>query len=95
MENLGTDQLEPTLIKVDNQCAIGLCSNPLAHKGAKHIEVRYHYIRELVQNKTICVVYVGTKLQLADALTKAVDGDTHEKFLKGIGLVAVPIENSV
>jgi hypothetical protein len=80
---------------VDNQCAIGLCSNPLAHKGAKHIEVRYHYIRELVQNKTICVVYVGTKLQLADALTKAVDGDTHEKFLKGIGLVAVPIENLV
>jgi hypothetical protein len=38
---------------------------------------------------------VGTKLQLADALTKAVDGDTHEKFLKGIGLVAVPIENLV
>ena len=95
MENLGAVQLEPTLLKVDNQCAIGLCSNPLAHKGAKHIEVRYHYIRELVENKTICVVYVGTKLQLADALTKAVDGDTHEKFLKGIGLVAVPNENLV
>jgi hypothetical protein len=42
LDNLGTTQILPTLLRCDNESAIGLAYNPLAHKGAKHIEVRYH-----------------------------------------------------
>jgi hypothetical protein len=66
----------------------------LAHKGSKHIEVRYHYIREQVADGTIDVVYVDTNNQLADVLTKAVDGETFSKCLSGFGLALVPKESS-
>ena len=51
-----------------------LAYNHLAHKGSKHIEVRYHFIREQLASGTIKVEYVDTTQQLADVLTKAVDG---------------------
>ena len=74
--NLGSTQMSPTALRCDNESAIGLAYNPLAHKGSKHIEVRYHYIREQVINKTIELGYVNTCKQIADVLTKAVDGET-------------------
>jgi hypothetical protein len=56
--------------------------------------VRYHYIREQVADGTIDVVYVDTNNQLADVLTKAVDGETFSKCLSGFGLALVPKESS-
>jgi hypothetical protein len=93
LDNLGESQIEPTCLHCDNESAIGLAYNPLAHKGSKHIEVRYHYIREQVADGTIDVEYVDTKNQLADVLTKAVDGETFSKCLCGFGLAQVPKES--
>ncbi len=93
LENLEVQQSNPTLLRCDNESAIGLAYNPLAHKGSKHIEVRYHYIREQVANKTIEVEYVDTTSQLADVLTKAVDGETFTKCLDGFGISLVPETN--
>ena len=90
MENLGSRQPYSTLLRCDNESTINLAYNPLAYKGSKHIKVSYHYIREQVIEGTIRVVYVNTKYQLADVLTKALDGGGHEKCLNGFGLIAVP-----
>ena len=54
----------------DNQAAIKLSKNDVNHKKSKHIEVRYHYVRECVQNKLIHLEYLQTKEMLADILTK-------------------------
>ena len=56
---------------VDNDGAISLANNLLSSARTKHIDVRFHFIRELTRSKTISVEYVPTKEQRADILTKA------------------------
>ncbi|KAL8161831.1 hypothetical protein V2J09_013320 [Rumex salicifolius] len=65
----GDDQLRAEL-KIDNKSAIALAKNLVHHDRSKHIDTRYHFIRECVQNGDIRVEYVNTEVQLADILTK-------------------------
>jgi hypothetical protein len=62
----------------------------LLTKVAKHIDFRYHYIREQVADETIVVAYVETRKQLADVLKKAEDGETFQFCIQGCGLGIVP-----
>lgn len=55
---------------VDSQSAIQLVKNPVFHSRTKHIDVRFHYIRERYQEKLFNLEYINTKDQLADILTK-------------------------
>ena len=55
----------------DNEACIHLATNPAAPKRTRHVDIRYHFIRDYCTNKTIDVQYVCTKLQVADILTKA------------------------
>nr|GEV74589.1 hypothetical protein [Tanacetum cinerariifolium] len=54
----------------DNKSAIALCCNNVQHSGAKHIDVRYHFIKEQVENGILELYFVQTKYQLADIFTK-------------------------
>ncbi|KAK8945216.1 hypothetical protein KSP39_PZI007881 [Platanthera zijinensis] len=56
---------------VDNKSAIALTKNPVYHDRSKHIDTRYHYIRDCVERGMIEVEYVHTNDQLADIFTKA------------------------
>jgi hypothetical protein len=47
------DKLETTMVHCDNQNCIKLTKNPIFHDRSKHIYMRYHYIRDLVQRKTV------------------------------------------
>jgi len=58
-------------LKVDNKSAIALMKNPVHHDRSKHIDVKFHFIRECCDGKLIDVEFVGTELQLGDILTKA------------------------
>ena len=69
-EMLNTDVRPPRLL-VDNKSAISLSKNPVFHDRSKHIEIRYHFIRECVEEGRIDINYVCTNDQLADVLTKA------------------------
>ncbi|KAK9870289.1 hypothetical protein WA026_006376 [Henosepilachna vigintioctopunctata] len=64
-------------LNVDNQSAIKLINNPVFHRRSKHIDVRYNFIREKVEQKIIQINYVESSFQLADFLTKAL---SHNKF---------------
>ncbi|KAG7564434.1 Ribonuclease H-like superfamily [Arabidopsis suecica] len=57
----------------DNQSAIDISKNPVQHSRTKHIDVRHHFIRELVEEKKVKIDHVGTEIQLADIFTKALD----------------------
>ncbi|KAK1558510.1 hypothetical protein Q3G72_003173 [Acer saccharum] len=57
----------------DNMSAINISKNPVQHSRTKHIDIRHHFIRELVENKCIVLEHVGTNDQLADLFTKPLD----------------------
>jgi hypothetical protein len=67
---LGTEAAAPEL-KVDNQSAIPLSKNSVFHDRSKHINVRYHYLRDCVDEGLINFIYMANEEQLADLLMKA------------------------
>ncbi|GKE53008.1 hypothetical protein Tco_1488164 [Tanacetum coccineum] len=54
----------------DNKSAIALCCNNVQHSRAKHIDVRYHFIKKWVENKIVELYFVRTEYQQADIFTK-------------------------
>ena len=72
---------------VDNGGAINLASNPLSSARTKHIDVRFHFVRELLSSGIIAVKYVPTSEQRADILTKALVGPIfreHRDFMMNL-----------
>ncbi|KAI3783908.1 hypothetical protein L1987_42998 [Smallanthus sonchifolius] len=58
-------------IMVDNKSAIALTKYPVFHGRSKHIDTRYHFIRECIEEDHIAVEFICGELQKADTLTKA------------------------
>ena len=58
-------------LMVDNKSAIELSKNPVHHNRSKHIDIKFHYIRDCMDAGKVQIDHVGTKDQLADLLTKA------------------------
>jgi hypothetical protein len=71
---------------IDNKSAIDLCKNPVLHDRSKHIETKYHYIRDCVEKK-ITVEQISTKDQLADTLTKPLGRDLFQEQRDRIGVL--------
>ena len=86
-DELGVTDAGPTLIYEDNQGAISMAKNPVFHKRTKHVQIRYHFVREAVEQGTIILEYCRTDDMLADRFTKALARDQFEKLRAGIGLV--------
>ena len=70
----------------DNQSCIAIVMNPISHARSKHFAVRSAFIRDLIENKTVEIVWCPTKLMIADLLTKALDPTQHEYLTELIGL---------
>lgn len=61
---------EPTKVYCDNEVAIAISNNPVHYDRTKHMEVGRHFIKEKIEDGTICMVYVPSSKQVADLLTK-------------------------
>ena len=60
LEEIGMDLTQnPTLIHEDNQGAIAIARNPVSHARTKHIDIRYHFVREAILNKVINLEYTS------------------------------------
>ena len=68
--DLKSTSQKPTVLMEDNQGAISIAKNPVVHARTKHIDIRYHYIREAVQNGTINLCFCPSENMIADLLTK-------------------------
>ena len=64
--------LKPTPMLIDNSSAIAISKGPGVTTRTRHIELRYHYVRQLVSDGEIAPTKIGTKDNLSDILTKAV-----------------------
>ena len=73
----GLTTSKPPKIMADNQGCIKLAENILSTSRAKHIEIRYHYVRDMWEQGKIELVYVPTATMTVDVLTKALPRDRH------------------
>jgi hypothetical protein len=70
----------------DNNGCISIANNPVDYKRSKHIDIKYHFTREQIQNKTILIKYIPTGQQLADTLTKQLPAPKFHEVLFQLGL---------
>ena len=78
--------IQSVTIKADNRGAIALGANPLNHSRSKHIDVRWHFVREKVAEGLIKLEYIGTADMVADGCTKPLVGNKLAKFTRDLGL---------
>ena len=86
---LGDSVAEPTPLCLDNQGCIFLAVNPAIDRRTKHIDIRYHYIRYVIEEGTLRLIYCPTGDMTADVLTKALPSPKVKHFAAALGLVAV------
>jgi hypothetical protein len=79
--------LNHSRLLTDSNSAIELAKNPLYHHRTKHIDIQYHFVREMVKDKVIDLTFIPTDQQLADGLTKPLDLTKTQVLVKGLGLV--------
>lgn len=70
----------------DNQSAIELSKNAVFHKRSKHIDISFHFTRELIEKKVITIQYLRTELMIADIFTKSLSRDKHHKCISMLQL---------
>jgi hypothetical protein len=80
------NNLAPTLIYEDNQSSIKLAENPIHSDRSKHIDVKYHAIRERINKKIVEVQHLPGTEMIADILTKSLGSVLHQRFVKDLGL---------
>ncbi|KAL0539889.1 hypothetical protein IC582_024110 [Cucumis melo] len=70
----------------DNMSAIDISKNPVQHSSTKHIDIRHHFIRDLIENKVITLRHICSNSQLADIFTKPLDATTfvHLRMCLGV-----------
>ena len=78
---------EPVILYCNNTSAINISKNPMMHTKTKHIAIKYHYLRELVQDKEVKMEYVSTKEKIVDIFTKALPKDGHEYLRGKLGVI--------
>nr|GEW64388.1 DNA-directed DNA polymerase [Tanacetum cinerariifolium] len=69
----------------DSKAAITISYNPVQHSRTKHIDVRYHFIKEKVEKGIVEVFFIGTKYQLADLFTKAIPEERFKYLVRRLG----------
>ena len=86
-------EIEPTAPFGDNNGSIALAQNPCDHQKSKHMQVRYHFIRQKVTEKVLSIRKVDTLRQLADLCTKALTANQHWELTRWVcGLAITSIE---
>ncbi|GJQ97817.1 retrovirus-related pol polyprotein from transposon TNT 1-94 [Tanacetum coccineum] len=70
----------------DLKAAIAISCNPVQHSRTKHIDVRYHFIKEQVEKGIVELFFVGTEYQLADLFTKALSEDRYKYIVRRLGI---------
>ena len=81
---------KPMVLYCDNTSTINISKNLVMHTKTKHIAIKYHYLRELVQDKEVMMEYVNTKEQIDDIFTNYLPKDEYEYLRGKLGVIPYP-----
>jgi hypothetical protein len=87
LSDIAGENVQQPILKMDNQSAIALSKNPVLHDRSKHIDTKFHFIRECVEDGRISLEHVTTQEQLADILTKSLGRARFCELRDKIGVV--------
>ena len=87
LANLSGHELDVTVIFCDNQSFVKLSENSVFHDRSKHIDMKYHYIRDIVQKGVVKLQYISTDEQVADIFTKPLARVKFAYFRERLGVV--------
>jgi transposase InsO family protein len=93
LKSLNQTQHTPTKVYCDNISAIKLSKNPVMHGRNKHIDIRFHFLRELVKDGSVELITCSTTEQVADILIKPLKLDVFLKMRKLLGVCESPSIN--
>ena len=77
---------EPIRIYTDNTGAVALTDNPVFHNRSKHIDIRWHFVRDLICARTIRTSHIPGMQNGANFLTKALNRFEHQQCIKLLGM---------
>ena len=86
LKDLGQEQVEATNIMCDNISAISISKNPMFHGQTKHIKIKYHFIREVLQSNVVLLVHCSSENQLTNIFTKPLPMERFEALKHKIGV---------
>lgn len=78
---------EAVTLLIDNKAAIDLARNPVSHGRSKHIETKFHFLRDQVNKEKIKLVHCSTEVQVADIMTKALKGERFKNLRNSLSIV--------
>lgn len=90
LEKIGLSQSKCSVIMCDNSSTIKLSKNPVMHGRCKHIDVRFHFLRDLTKKEVVKLIHCGTSNQVADIMTKPLKLDVFLKLRVQLGVREVP-----
>jgi hypothetical protein len=89
LQDIQIEYKKPILILCDNTSAIRISNNLVMHSKTKHIPIKYHFMREHVNDKIVKLEYVPTKEQIEDIFTKPLPRDTFEYLRQKMGVIPI------
>ena len=81
---------KPIVIHCDNTSTISLSKDLDQHSKAKHIPIKYHYLREKAASKNIRLEYIPTQEQVVDIFTKTLNREMFEHLRQKLGVIPSP-----
>ena len=88
LESLNQKQDKATSLLCDNSSTISVTKDPVLHGRTKHIRIRYHFLRELVNDGDVQVKYCKSEDQMADIFTKPLSRQVFEKHVESLGVMS-------
>jgi len=76
----------PIKIKVDNSGCIDFSKDPVEHKRTRHIDIRYHFVREAITTDKVTLEHCATDDMVADPMTKELGKTKLDKHVEAMGL---------